>query len=212
MVYAGLMTAKIIFKNANKILVVGPIYDQIDKLNKIEEMLPNYDKVIINGSLCYPYDNLEKVKQRVSRISQLLRSFKVLYNVSQHDLLCAQYLYDNFKDPELLKWITDKPNVIMINFKNQTNLIVTGGGIAPNMSKELLTNSLETSFVSLIDNEPWQKKYVGLMGYVIGNNPLTNQKPKFYPNSAQLGNIYSENVKVYAQEVEPYGLKRTILL
>ena len=206
------MVVKNIHKSANKILVVGPIYDQIDKLNKIEEMLPNYDRIIINGSLCYPFNNLEQVQQRVSRISQLLRSYKIVYNISRHDLLCAQHLYNNSKYPKLLNWILNKPNITTITFQNQTNLIVTGGGITSTMNRDMLYDNLETSFVSNIGQEPWHKKYVGMLGYVISNNPLTNQKPKFYPYSAQIGNIYSENVKVYAQEAEPFGLKRTILL
>lgn len=91
-------------------------------------------------------------------------------------------------------------------------MIVTGGGILPSMNRDVLIDNLETSFVSNIDQVPWHKKYTGLIGYVISNNPLTSQKPKFYPFSAQIGNVYSEKVQVYAQEAEVYGLKRTILL
>lgn len=103
------MVAKIINRNVNKLLVVGPIYDQIDKLEKVNGLLNDYDYVIFNGSLCYPYNNLQQVEQRISRMNDLLKSYKVTYNVSQHDLLCAKHLYDNNQSPQILKWICPNP-------------------------------------------------------------------------------------------------------
>lgn len=206
------MAARIISKTANKVLVIGPIYDKIEKFSKIQELAPNYDNVIFNGGLCYPFDKLSEVEKRITQFNETFKSYKTIYVINQHDLLCAKYLYDTLQGFNIFKWIMRKPNVVLMKFKNQTNMIVTGGGIIPTMNRESLTDNLETSFVSNIDGKPWHKKYTGLMGYVISNNPLTSQKPKFYPFSIQLGNQYSQNVQVYAQEVEPYGLKRTILL
>lgn len=206
------MVAKIINKNADKILVVGPIYDRIDKLKKIQELCDDYSHVIFNGSLCYPYDDISEVESRIKEMNELLHSHKIIYNASNYDWLCARHLYDNNLRTSVLKWIQSKSNVVMINFKNQTNLIITSGGVIPSMNREIILNNLETSFVSNFGEVPWHKRYTGLMGYVISNNPLTFQKPKFYPYSAQIGNIYSPKVQIYAQEIEPYGLKRTILL
>lgn len=212
MVYVGCMVARIINKTADKILIIGPIYDKIEKLNKIKELSQNYDYIIFNGSLCYPYDDLELVKTRIAKFNEQFNTYKSIYVVSHYDLLLAKLLYDNNKNKEIFKWIMSKPNIVLINFKNQTNMIVTNGGIIKSMTRESLSNDIETTFISKIDNEPWHKKYVGKNGYVVSNNPLTNQKPKFYPFSVQIGNVYNEKVQIYAQEAGPYGLKKTILL
>jgi len=117
----------------------------------------------------------------------------------------------NSNDP-IHKWLSTKSNIVMINFTNQSSLIITGGGIVPNMTKSDLHNNIETSFVSTINEKPWHQTYGGGYGYIISNNPLTTKEPQFYHYSAQIGNSHNENTQVYAQEVDQFGLKRTILL
>jgi hypothetical protein len=191
---------------------VGPIYDKVDKLEQIQKLIKDYDLIIFNGSLCYPYDNLELVEKRISIMDQYMASRKVFYNLSQHDLLLSKELFENGKSSKIYRWLRTKPNVIFVEFKNQTSNIITGGGLTPQMKRDSLMENIETSFVSYLDNEPWHKKYGGINGYVISNNPLTLLKPHFYKYSAQIGNAYTEETRVYAQEVSPFGLKRTILL
>jgi len=108
--------------------------------------------------------------------------------------------------------LISKPNVIIINFVSQSSLIVTCGGVLPKMTKSQLSDNLETSFISNIENKPWHKFYGGGYGYIISNNPLTDKEPAFYNYSAQIGNVYSKSCQVYAQEVDQFGLKKTILL
>ena len=36
------------------------------------------------------------------------------------------------------KWIDDKPNVIIIDFENQSSVIITCGGVTPQMKKNHL--------------------------------------------------------------------------
>jgi hypothetical protein len=81
------------------------------------------------------------------------------------------------------------------------------------MNREKLLDNLETSFVSLINGQIWHNLYGGGYGYIISNNPLTQQSPKFYNFSMQMGNIYNgSETKVYAQEIDQFGLKDTISL
>jgi hypothetical protein len=206
------MTARILKKISNKILVISPIYDKLEKLERVKKFIPFYEYIIFNGSLCFPYDNLNLVEQRIEKMDTFLQNYKVIYNLSHHDLLLSKYLYENSIGSNIQNWLMDKPNVIIIEFKNQTTTIVTGGGVIPSMDRKSLTNNLETSFVSNIEGVPWHQKYNGLYGYIISNNPLTFQKPQFHRYSAQIGNDYGPETEVYAQEVSPFGLKRTILL
>jgi hypothetical protein len=203
------MIAITLNKTNEKILIVGPIYDKIDKIESVTNIIDNYDLVIFNGSLCFPYSNIAKVKDRIAVMDNLLKNNKVIYNISDLDLTCTSQA----KDIQVNKWILSKSNVVIIKYVNKPNIIITSGGIPTKVKYiENLTNNLETSFVSIIENKPWHTSYNGMLGYVISNNPLTNNEPELYDYSAQIGNIYSSQNNVYAQEIDRDGLKKTILL
>jgi len=203
------MIALTLSKTSEKILIVGPVYDKLDKLQRAAELVDNYDLVIFNGSLCFPFSDIAKVKERITIMDGLLKNEKVIYNISDLDLTCTAQV----KDKDINKWILSKPNVIIIKYVGQSNIIITSGGIPSKVKHiENLTNNLETSFVSSIDGKPWHKSYNGMLGYVISNNPLTMKDPELYDYSAQIGNIYNPQTNVYAQEIERDGLKKRILL
>lgn len=207
------MTAHILSKNMNKVLVIGPIYDKIEKLSNVSNMISNYDQIIFNGGLCYPYTNPLEVKSRLALMSKLIRTKKVIYNIDAHDLQCAKELYTKEGCSDIVDWIWSKPNVIIINFiKQQTTTIVTGGGLSPLMNQYTLTDNLETSFISKIHGLSWHQLYGGMAGYIISNNPLTFKAPQFHKFSAQIGNAYGSKTQVYGQELDGLGLKNTILL
>lgn len=192
-----------------KILIIGPIYDKIDKLEKAISLIPNYDLTIFNGNLCYPNNNTSEVVSRIDKIDSFLKTKKVLYNIGNYDLMLLRQTDNDY----IANWLNSKPNVIIIEFIRGTYLIITSGGITKNMNSIMkLYDNIETSFVSKIDNEPWHSSYRGKLGYVVSNNPLTDEYPKFYDFSAQIGNQYSTNNNVYAQEVDQNGLQNTIFL
>lgn len=207
------MTAHILSKNMNKVLVIGPIYDKMDKLSNVSNMVPYYDQVIFNGGLCYPYTNPLEVKGRLSQMDKLTKTKRVIYNIDAHDLRCAKEFYTKKEHLDIVDWIWSKSNVIIINFiKLQTTTIVTGGGISPIMNQYTLMDNLETSFISKIHGHSWHQLYGGMHGYIISNNPLTFKAPQFHRFSAQIGNAYGPETEVYAQELDGLGLKKTILL
>jgi hypothetical protein len=207
------MTAYILKKNMNKILVVGPIYDKLEKLNNVSNMISDYDQIIFNGGLCYPNTDPSEIKSRLLQMDKLIRTKKVIYNVDAHDLKCAKDFATEKEYSEIVDWVWSKPNVIIVYFtKQQTTTIITGGGLSSSMNQFNLTDNLETSFISKIDGVSWHQVYGGMSGYIISNNPLTFQKPQFHRFSAQIGNDYGPETQVYAQELDGLGLKKTILL
>jgi hypothetical protein len=66
-------------------------------------------------------------------------------------------------------------------------------------------NIFSFSFLNYINNIPWHYSYNGENGYVISNNPITDNNPKFYNYSCSLG---TDN-KIYGQEINKFGLKST---
>lgn len=206
------MSAKIFEIKNYKALIVGPIYNKVDKLNKVKDLILNYDFTIFNGNLCYPFDNLDDVRNRIQIIDNYLQTGKVFYIVGNYDLQLLSLLDKTKAAPDILAWLQKHSNVIIVNFDSKQSLIITCGGISPQMKKRELLENIEISFISQIDGYSWHKWYGGGYGYIISNNPLTSNSPQFYNFSAQIGNIPNEVCQVYAQEVTPMGLGKTISL
>jgi hypothetical protein len=199
------MAAFTIKKCNQKVLIVGPLYDKFEKILKIKQIQDNYQFIIFNGNISYPFISNEDLESKIDILDQ---NSNWIFNVGKHDL---KILLNTQLSNKIKTWISNKPNVIIIEFINKTNLIVLDGGILPSFSKTDLLDNLEVTFVSHFNNESWHKSYGGSYGYVISNNPLNNGNPEFYNYSMQLGNTYDSG-KIYAQEADEYGLKETILL
>lgn len=197
-----------IFKNINyKVLVIGAMYGKLEKLDKIAELSKQYNLIIINGNICYPISDLSKLELIVSKFNELLKTNNnIHYNLGNYDLVCEA----RYPDSNLNYWLSGRPNVTFLEFKNQTTTIVTCGGVLPSFNKNDLLDNLETSFISTIDNCPWQEKYNGNYGYIISNNPIKNEFPEFYSFSMRMGN--APDGQIYAQEIAPTGLKNTFLI
>jgi hypothetical protein len=197
--------AGIFLKNIDyNLLIIGPIYSQLDKIVKINELASQYRVVIVNSGLCYP--EIDDIENNVEIFKSSIVS-NVIYNLGSDDLkYCASH------NNSSSRWLTKQPNAVFLEFKNQTTTIIVNGGVTPQMKKNNLIDNIEISFVSKIDHQPWHDKYYGGYGYIISNNPLTTIEPKFYPYSMQIGNKYELQHKIYAQEVSSRGLKKTFML
>jgi hypothetical protein len=189
-----------------KILVVGPIYNRLEQLSHVQYITSNYDWIILNGGICFPSDNLTEVQQSIDIVNNLIATTdNVIYCAGRLDLLLLNSLEDGY----LTSWIKNCPNIVIADFPTRSVLIMDGGLPTSIKKRNQLSDNLEISFISHIDNKPWHQSYDGKLGYVISNNPLTNTEPRFYNYSMQIGN---SSGPLYAQEVGELGLKKTILL
>lgn len=193
------MPALIIPKPFRKILVVGLIYNKMDKLAQVEALIPQYDFTIFNGGLLYPFDS--NVQRRIDKMNEITSKTKSVYLAGRLDYMQIG------SSPALDKWIQGCYNVVVADFPSRT-VIVVDGGIPPNTTRQDLAHDLEVSFISQIDNKPWHLNYNGGLGYVVSNNPLTVTTPQYYKYSMQMGNRYTQDSPVYAQEVDEIGLKK----
>jgi hypothetical protein len=193
--------AALVLKNVNcDVLVISSIYDKLDKIDSIKKLIKKYEIVIINGNLSYPPEGADERLNLWK--NEIFQQPKVIYNLGNHD-----FIYTTNKKNT---WLEHNPNVVFIDFNNQTNVIITNGGLTPKMSKVNLLDNLETSFVSLIQQKPWHERYNGKFGYIVSNLPLDSE-PRFYSYSMSLGTNYDLD-KTFAQEISAEGLKKTILL
>lgn len=191
----------------HKILVVGPLYDKIDKLSYLENKTSEYDWIIFNSGLCHSSNEDDQLNQRIIKMKDFIKKYKAIYLVGRSDYL----MLAKTKNIELENWINISYNIVFLDFPTR-NVVIVDGGIPITTTKRIeLFNNLEVSFISRTKEKPWHDDYDGRMGYVISNNPLTNDYPKYYRHSMQLGNFNNSN-NVYAVEIDEIGLKKTIML
>lgn len=194
-------------KTLQNVLVVGPIYNRLDKLKELEKMLPEFDWIIINDHISSDHYNHHTVESSIKHRDQLLSTGKVVCNIGGVDLLYASKL--DVSDPLQFKienWLRSQPNVVLMDFGGSFQCLVVDGGIPSHITKlKQLTDNIEVSFAP----HPHQT-YSGGLGYVISNTPLTPWAPKFYPYSVQLGNVPAG--QVYAFKIDRNGIRRTILV
>lgn len=190
-----------------KLLVIGPIYDQVHKVANHPDWFDQHDLVIFNGNICYPNNDLSQIRDRIEIMNKYLMKSRVIYNLGDQDLILMKRLWETGEAPDIHAWIQNQSNAVIINFaKSQSHLIVTAGGVTPEMSRSDLQDNLEISFVSYLGGRPWHAVYGGGAGYVIANNPLSDQKPRFYPFSLQIGTNYNPQTTVYAVQAHSLGI------
>jgi hypothetical protein len=206
------MTTLTIDNSPKKILIVGPFYDQTDKLLRVEPMIQNYDYVIFNGGLCEPLNQMSLIQKHIEILDRMFSTQRVIYNMGSRDLMLIEGLYADYPT-EVGNWLAQRPNVVIVTFTNLSKLIVVNGGVTPRTTEAKLADNIEVSFVSSLGGRPWHQAYNGRFGYIVSNEPLTLSAPQFHNFSAQMGNEpFKPETQVYAQEADQYGLKTTILL
>jgi hypothetical protein len=202
------MPALVLPQPFKKILVVGPLYDKIDKLSLLSEMAFEYDWIIFNSGLCYPSDNVSEVINRIELMKDFIKKYHAAYVIGRHDYL----ILTKTSNVEIERWVKGSYNAILADFTSR-GIVIVDGGIHNNIhTRADLFDNLEISFTSNLDGKPWHEYYNGRVGYVISNNPLTDKHPKYYQHSMQLGSTYSSDNAVYAVEVDDISLKKTIIL
>lgn len=194
-------------KSLRNLLVVGPIYDKLSKLDELEKMLPDYDWIVINDHISLDHHNHHSIETSINRRDKLLSTGKVVINISHADLVYASSL--DLLDPLQCKiegWLRARPNIVLADFDKSFHCLIVDGGIPPHISRlEELNNNMEVSFIP----HP-HETYSGGLGYVVSNTPMTKGKPQFYSYSAQIGN--TPEGQVYAFKMDRNGIRRTILL
>ena len=194
-------------KSLHNLLVVGPIYNKLSKLDELEKMLPNYDWIVINDSCATDQDNFPSIEMSIKRREKLLSTGKIVITVSRKDLVYAGSL--NLSDSQQSKiesWFRAQPNIVLANFGESFRCLIVNGGIPSHISNiDELTNNIEISFAQ----HP-HEKYSGGLGYVISNTPITQWAPRFYAYSAQIANTIDG--QVYAFHIDRNGIQRTILI
>lgn len=189
-----------------KILILAPLHNKINIIDRLEELLIEYDWVILNGGISSSSNNINDLLEKISKMQDLIKKLPITYNIDNIDLINITNIDNQFIED----WIKSNPNIISIKFP-QRNILVVNGGIPNHIrTMEELSNNFEVSFVSKLNNKPWHTSYNGRFGYVISNANIEEKLHKFYNYSMQLGNGSGPN-KIYGQVIGELSLKETII-
>lgn len=193
------MTALTLDNFRGQLLVVGPLYNNLDKLEKIKDLTDRFDHIIINSGLLFP--NLSRAEEQIAQVKETLLDKNISYLIGRQDLMLWSELEPQ---SESAKWILNQPNVATIKWENDYKVTVMDGGLTPDIKHlSQLRDNLEVSFV--VD---WHKTYNGKFGFIITNKPLTTVKPKYYNFSVQIGTL--PECPTYGIVMEQLGVNQII--
>lgn len=186
----------------NNVIIVAPIYNKIDKLAKIENFISKNTILILNGDVCYPYENIQEIENRISVLDAFIKKYSAHYLIGNKDLL---YLSNNKYNNFIKKWVDRQKLTLTIKFNNNTTTTILHGGITKSMKSFDDLNTLEVCFVDKIDNKLWHEYYNGRFGDIISSNPNSNEGIKFFNHSISLDNLSYETDKLYIIEYDKYA-------
>lgn len=206
-------TKKIDVKNKS-LLVVGPLYDKLDKLYALNTLITKDHIVVFLGDICYPYKTYSDVPSRINIIKTFLENKDAHYVLGDKDLVYMQKTFASNADTS--DWLALQPTAIRFMFENQTSALVVHGGILPRHTTwREITDDLEISFINNIPtiNKPWHKIYNGRFGYVLSSHPASKDKlVEKHNNSISLDTEAYETDKVAVQEFNEKGLGQTFYI
>ena len=179
------------------ILVVSPLYDQIEKLTPLFFKRPSNSIWVFLGDTAFPYTQTHEIVFRINSLQVRMENQQVCYIAGDHDLTFANKHANIHVD--VCDWIMRQPRILKCSYPNGSNYLFLHGGIKPDYrSIQDIENDPESSF--LID---WHKQYDGRFGYVVSAHSTPSQK---YPYSMSLDTEAWKTKRIAVQEITENGL------
>lgn len=190
------MANKIIYPTNKNIYVLSSIGPSMHSFGNFADK-HTHDIIIVNGGISVGSD-LE-ISERIDKFKNITLNNKIYYNKCDKDFIHLAKLRKNLIFNETYSWLFVATNVTIIEFSNQTNVIIVPGGIPEKYSN--INNEIEFSFIST----DWHDKYDGRLGLAISNNPKIDASPRNYKYSCAIGQKSED--KVMVQEISGRGLE-----
>lgn len=205
------MVGKTLEIGSQELLVIGPLYNKIDKLDLLEEVAK--DKlVVLLGDISYPYNTFNDVSDRLKKIRSFIAGKRCFYILGDKDLIFMKKIFSSNADT--YDWLSLQRKALRFSFSNNTNLLVVHGGVLPTHTTwNDVQDDYESAFVStLVDTGvSWHTQYDGRFGYVLSSHGnFGDSEIKFYNHSAALDTECYKTDKLAVQIFGPNGLGKTL--
>lgn len=206
-------TKKIDIKNKS-LLVVGPLYNKLDKLYALTQLLSEDKVIVFIGDICFPYEKYSDIPPRINVIREFIEGKDAHYILGDKDLTYMQKTFSS--NVEGHDWLALQPVAVRFMFENQSSALILHGGILPTHTTwGELTDDLEISFITNVPSikKPWHKLYNGRFGYVISSHPANSENNvENYKHSTSLDTNAHQTDKVAVQEFTEKGLGQTFYI
>jgi hypothetical protein len=202
--------------NDERLLIVGPLYDRLEKLTSLKQICQPNDILVFLGDTCYPYKNTTEVVKRLNELTTFFEGKTSYYLLGEKDLLFKSQIKTAHSDA--YDWLHYKLLGVRFIYNNQSSVLMIHGGILPKHRKlSDLNNDPEVSFITETGEEiNWHKKYDGRFGYVISSHPASKEaegaKVGHYKYSSSLDTLCYESGILAVQEFTCKGLGQTFYL
>lgn len=205
----SMRTKKVDIKNKT-LMVVGPLYNKLDKLSALENLLDDSKVLVFLGDTCFPYEKHSDIAPRIDKIKSFMESKDAHYILGDKDLI---YMEKTFNSTNYNSWLSFQHTAIRFMFDNQVSVMVLHGGILPQHTTwDEVSGDLEIAFISNFKqiNKPWHTSYNGRFGYILSSHPANKNKDiEKYTHSISLDTDAYETDKVAVQEYSKNGLGKT---
>jgi hypothetical protein len=176
-----------------RVLVIGTFYDKVSKLEEIKKIRKEADIIILFGN--NDHENINIIRKFVEEVN-------AYYILGNRDLIFATKQYD--QNINVCEWIKKQYVGIRLEFNNNSNFVITYGGLKNYQKIEELNHEFEICFMN---DENIHFQYRGNSGYLISHNPCQEQIKK-YRYSVSLG-LTKDCNHISVQEVNKSGLGQT---
>lgn len=196
------------------LLVVGPLYNQMDKLYALRPMIKENHIVVFLGDICFPYQKFSEVVPRVHTIKEFMTGITAHYVLGDKDLLYMRKTINSHTDTH--DWLGQQNLAIRFVFPNNTSALIVHGGILPKHTTwSEINNDVEVAFISNLPQikKSWHNSYNGRFGYVLSSHPAAkDNEVEKSKHSISLDTNAHESGKLAVQEFTEKGLGETIYI
>jgi len=207
------MIEKTLELGSRELLVVGPIYDKVEKLPLLSKLVQ--DKLVIFlGDACYPYKSIPEAVARLNELRSFIEENKALYLLGDKDLVFMKKICNSNVDT--YDWLSSQRKALRFSFNNGSNVLLIHGGILPRHSTwNQAQTDTESAFVSQNKEtgKNWHEEYDGRFGYAISSHTYpVSSEVKTFNHSASLDTNCYETDKLAVQTFGPSGLCETLYI
>ncbi len=205
------MVGKTLEIGNQELLVIGPLYNKVDKLPLLEKHAKGR-LVVFLGDIGYPCVTFNDVSERLKAVRGFIDGKRAFYILGDKDLSYMKKVYGSNADT--YDWMSLQRKALRFSFANNSNVLVVHGGVLPtHKTWNEVQNDVESAFVSYLkDTETtWHHSYDGRFGYVISSHTYAGDPTvKIYNHSMSLDTECHQTDILAAQIVGPDGLGETL--
>jgi hypothetical protein len=196
------------------LLVVSPLYNKMDKLYPLNNLITEKHIVIFLGDICFPFERYSDIPQRVNAMTLFMEGKNCFYIIGDKDFTYMKKALNTHADA--CDWLGAQHLAVRFTFENNTSALIVHGGVLPKHTTwSEVNNDIEVSFIADLPEvkKPWHCAYNGRFGYILSaHTALEDNLKQKYKHSISLDTKAFESNIIAVQEFSANGVGETIYI